>query len=438
MKAILGVVALFGWFARCQDVPFPDHFGDHHSRPRAGQGATSDAGRSGSGAAGSAAREDAGEPDAARSDAGDSPSDAGPDDAEVDPQRDDAQARLPCDGPPGLYAGANCGELDPAVRAYEPQYELWSDGSEKQRFIALPVGAQIDASNPNRWAFPVGTRLYKTFSLRGQRIETRVMEKVVAAASVDSWRFRVYLWAATQDSVELVVDSGPVSIQGVPADPNDLPKPEGLTNVRATGHDIPSVANCKSCHNQPGLDAVNGFGALQLNHPGAGYSLGELIRAQTLKNPSGELGFDEQTARLPGDPRAREALGYLHANCGHCHGINRAPGMGLRLWADVQQTENTRQPAYATAVCDCLMSWKGHQNDQRKPYQRRIVAGHADLSGMVARMGSRQVGDAMPPLGSREVDQNGIDTVSAWIEALDSSLCDVEPACAQEVDPAAR
>lgn len=441
MKAILGVVAFFGLFARCQEAPIPNHLGGHHSHQDAGQVSGPDAGSdSGQGSAGSTARLDAGALDAAVRDAGQSPLDATatPEDAEIDPQAlEDAGARVACAGPPGLYAGAYCSELAPSVRIYKPQYELWSDGSDKQRFIALPRGTQIDASNANRWAFPVGTRFYKTFWLNGERIETRVMEKIVAAAGVDSWRFRVYLWAPAQDAVELVVDSGPVPIPGIEPDPNDPAKPDSLVNVRGSGHDIPSVANCKSCHNQPGLDAVNGFGALQLNHPAAQYSLGELIREQTLTNPSGALGFDEQTAHLPGDTRAQAALGYLHGNCGHCHGASRAPGMGLKLWADIEQTDLSQQPAYASAVCDCLMSWTGRENDRRQLYQRRIVAGHPELSGIVGRMDSRQAKEAMPPLGTKVVDQDGIDTVTNWIESLDRSLCDVEPACPPAMPPMA-
>jgi predicted neuraminidase len=63
------------------------------------------------------------------------------------------------------------------VRSYRPKYELWSDGSTKQRFIYLPPNTQIDTTNPDRWAFPQGTRLYKTFSIDGLRLETRVSEK---------------------------------------------------------------------------------------------------------------------------------------------------------------------------------------------------------------------------------------------------------------------
>ena len=47
----------------------------------------------------------------------------------------------------------------------------------KRRWISLPPGSAIDASDPDAWAFPVGTRLWKEFSFGGQRVETRYMER---------------------------------------------------------------------------------------------------------------------------------------------------------------------------------------------------------------------------------------------------------------------
>ncbi|MCG6875937.1 MAG: hypothetical protein LJE97_12685 [Betaproteobacteria bacterium] len=48
--------------------------------------------------------------------------------------------------------------------SYSPQYLLWSDGTTKRRRLYLPPGASIDASRPDVWVFPPGTRLWKEFS----------------------------------------------------------------------------------------------------------------------------------------------------------------------------------------------------------------------------------------------------------------------------------
>src|SRR5688572_10898868 len=69
----------------------------------------------------------------------------------------------------GLYADLSTKQLAVGVREYAPAVELWSDGADKRRFIALPAGKQIDASNPSEWKFPVGTKLWKEFSVTGKR-----------------------------------------------------------------------------------------------------------------------------------------------------------------------------------------------------------------------------------------------------------------------------
>ena len=73
--------------------------------------------------------------------------------------------------------------------AFSPQYPLWSDGAAKRRWLSLPPGTAIDASRPDAWEFPRGTRLWKEFSL-GRPVETRFIERLPDG----SWRYAVYVW----------------------------------------------------------------------------------------------------------------------------------------------------------------------------------------------------------------------------------------------------
>ena len=68
---------------------------------------------------------------------------------------------------------ADTGFGGPGLRSFEPRFALWSDGAAKQRWIALPPGTAVDASQPDAWRFPAGTRLWKTFSVDGRPVETR-------------------------------------------------------------------------------------------------------------------------------------------------------------------------------------------------------------------------------------------------------------------------
>src|SRR5688572_2800390 len=63
----------------------------------------------------------------------------------------------------GLYADLPGEILRAGVRAYRPEFELWSDGASKRRWLALPAGARIDTRDMDAWIYPEGTRLWKEF-----------------------------------------------------------------------------------------------------------------------------------------------------------------------------------------------------------------------------------------------------------------------------------
>ncbi|MFO0683610.1 MAG: hypothetical protein U0234_16245 [Sandaracinus sp.] len=299
----------------------------------------------------------------------------------------------PCVGPPGLYTGDDCTQLADGVRPYHPRYELWSDGNDKERFLYLPPGTQIDTSNPDRWGFPVGTRVYKTFLIAGERIETRILEKIAAPRAVESWTMTSWVWSADQRSVSLA-------------------SPFGVRNVRGTGHDIPSRAECERCHTVAQDDTVNGFSAVQLAHDEGGVTLAMLNADGWLTAP-----IDPADAQIPGDATTSAALGYLHANCGNCHG-GPAPEHGLDYWFRVGITDPTATPAYTTAVCGCSV-WTTSVGGTLA--NLRIAPHHPEVSISTLRMQSRVATEQMPPIGSRIPDPDGIALVSAWITSLDET-----------------
>src|SRR5262245_1808413 len=78
----------------------------------------------------------------------------------------------------GLYTPGTARAVDPQNLTFSPQYPLWTDGAHKRRWIRLPAGSFIDASQPDAWRFPVGTRLWKEFSFDGKPVETRMIERL--------------------------------------------------------------------------------------------------------------------------------------------------------------------------------------------------------------------------------------------------------------------
>src|SRR5690606_22937362 len=87
----------------------------------------------------------------------------------------------------GLYAALADGTLNPGVMPYEVQYPLWSDGSDKRRYLQLPAGARIDTASMDNWVLPVGTTAWKEFVRDGVRVETRMLRK-----QAQGWQFVAY------------------------------------------------------------------------------------------------------------------------------------------------------------------------------------------------------------------------------------------------------
>lgn len=334
----------------------------------------------------------------------DAGSDAGRADAGVDAQVVDAGGDedagsdagvSDCVGPPGLYADdGTCSVLADGVRAFQPRFPLWSDGDDKERFVYLPPGTQIDTGDPDRWGFPVGTRVYKTFSIGGRRIETRLLEKIAPERGTDSWRMIAYRWSEDQRSVTEASAFGERDVLG-------------------TDHDIPSYRECVRCHSLAQDDAINGFSAIQLAHEDGGLTLQALADEGWLSAP-----IAVADAQVPGDPIAQAALGYLHANCGSCHG-GPEPEHGLDYWLRVGTGDVTSTTTWSTAVCACSV-WTG-TSAGGEVVDLRIAPGHPELSVSVLRMETRVATDAMPPIGSSVVDSEGLSVLTEWIALLDET-----------------
>lgn len=294
--------------------------------------------------------------------------------------------------------------VDPRNRPYSPQYPLWTDGAGKSRWLRLPGGSRIDISDVERWDFPVGTRLWKEFTFNGRKVETRLLWR----SSAGDWTFASYVWNDDQTDAVLA-----------PA--------EGVRRAAEVApgkwHAIPSRDDCRACHDNGRV--VLGVTALQLSDdrdPNAPHAEvqqpgmltlrtlaaeGLVTRAELLAGPS---------PRIPGDARTRAALGYLTANCGHCH-------------YDDSRVATVRHPllmpAFGTtpqvrAAIDSLIARRTAWDlPHAEPGTTTMLrAGEPERSAIVARMRSRRPSTQMPPLGTVLQDRDAIDLLSRWIEAL--------------------
>jgi hypothetical protein len=306
-------------------------------------------------------------------------------------------------GETGLYASANAppDQLAPYVRVFRPEYQLWSDGAEKQRWVYLPRCSQIDTSDMDHWSFPVGARFWKEFRVQNSagmvRIETRFIHRYGPGAG--NWIFAAYQW-----------DPNVMN----PTAANTTHVPDGVVDANGTTHNIPTQADCNQCHNNGLQERILGFSAIQLSHTFAGVTIAALSDEGWLSVPARD-GFDP-----PGNTPTQEALGYLHANCGNCHnpGTNLGEGMG-REPARMRLLVGHTTVAATDTVTTLLGVPTVNQNFNTLD---RIEPCDAANSSIIVRM-NRRLPDMgqMPQIGTEVSDMTGIATVSNWIDTLSAN-----------------
>jgi hypothetical protein len=296
----------------------------------------------------------------------------------------------------GLYTDMRSREVSADVMPYEPALKLWSDGLNKSRYIYVPKGTQIDASDANGWKFPIGTRFWKEFQEPGTDIpvETRIYYK----KDEGEWKQSTYEWNAAKTSAKRVTTA------------KDVVMSNGQT------HWLPGSNDCEECH-KGRRDRVLGFEQIAMGLPEAsGETLAQLIDDGLVKGlksaPDYHIGPDDKSVDA-------KALGWIHMNCGvTCHNDNvnrtgQSVDMSLRLNAEELDGRPTDSfPAVTTTVGTETetLRWLGHT---------RIVPGSPADSWLYTLITQR--GDSkqqMPPISTYLVDPDGSDWVKQWIENL--------------------
>ncbi len=305
----------------------------------------------------------------------------------------------------GLYSGNTRTPRDD-LRTFSPQYPLWSDGTEKRRWIYLPPGTHIDASDPDVWVFPRGTKLWKEFALGGRALETRYAEHTPGG----TWRFATYIWDEAGTAAVLAPSQG-ATLTGV----------SGMPRGR---YPVPSRADCMVCHGSAPVPVL-GFTALQLspdrdpNAAGArpvrngDVDLRRLVMNGVLRNLPHAL--VTSPPRIPAaTPIERAALGALHGNCAHCHNTsqNRAP-LDLTLAQGVANPIGRYQAVLRTTI-RAPSRWRA-SHDESDADAHIVVPGSPASSALAIRMQSRHAATQMPPLGTQVPDTESIALINRWI-----------------------
>jgi hypothetical protein len=335
--------------------------------------------------------------------------DAGLADATRGDASSDGSATCPDAGVPddlactGLYSDWASKTVAANVLPYTPGLVFWSDGAQKQRWIYLPPGTQIDTTDMDDWVFPIGTKIWKSFTLNNALIETRLIWKQPDM----TWDYAVYRWSADGTSATQITG--------------------GEKNVNGTTYEIPATSACTQCHGGR-ADVVLGIDLLGIGVPAAeGVTLASLADAGRFTTPP-----PATTVVIPDDStqKAAAALGWLHVNCGvSCHnGEPNAVAFETHLYTKLLAAQ-LYPHGTADAGLGTVADLDPYTSEVGVPASLtpggvqylRIAPGDATHSLTVLTSITRG-GDGgipqMPTLVSHIPDDAGVTELEAWINAL--------------------
>lgn len=285
----------------------------------------------------------------------------------------------------GLYRDIATRDLAPDLVPFEPTTALWSDGTDKDRWLRMPPDAAIDTADMDFWQLPIGAQLFKTFSRHGQLLETRLIARL-GPGRYDYW-MGAFVWNAEGTDALFTREAAP--------------------DVGGTSHDVPSAKRCWTCHNgEPGH--ALGLSAMLLPPD----QLADLALAGYLSVPPNEPSFAP-----PGDPATSAALEYLHVNCGACHNVNGSawPDTDMTLRVSVHDQAPQDTALYASTLGVPLQNFDGGAAG----LELRVAPGDPDASALLYRMTIRGPKAQMPPFASEIVHAEGVALVRAWILSLE-------------------
>jgi len=319
----------------------------------------------------------------------------------------------------GLFASTR--ELRPVhgVIPYDVNVPLFSDGAEKERFVALPKSDSVKFSEDGRWEFPVGTVFIKHFYLGGEggagsarrRIETRLLIN-----HHWGWDGYTYRWNDAQTDADLLDDIERVEY---PVGGPDGPHKQTWT--------FPSRSDCRACHTRV-EKFVLGASTRQMNRLTPDGKENQLARWNRMgifmdalpKPPEKMPAYPDWKActakRSPDASRrpielgtseevAARARAYLDVHCAVCH--------------TPQGTGYTRINLRSSTPLDkmSLVHMQAERPRPAHPTGKLIVPGHPEQSELlewVKAKGTRQ----MPPLGRSVVDDDAVAVLSRWIAEM--------------------
>ena len=286
------------------------------------------------------------------------------------------------------------------VVPYELITALFSDYTDKHRFVYLPDESTAKYDGEDVFEFPIGSALIKTFSYQTTEGELLLLETRLLLNKEDGWDALTYVWDIDRGDAFLALGGKTIEV-------TDVITPSNANFIR---YRAPNKNQCKECHLKN--DAVepigpkprninkaiiyeNGIENNQIDH----WSTLGLLEEKHYSNGSMVDAFNENN-----DINLR-ARSYLDINCGHCHSPEgSASSSGLYLSIDDKEFGVYKKPVAAGRGSGGL--------------SYSIVPGQAEESIILFRMLSNEPDIMMPESGRALMHAEAIDLITEWINEM--------------------
>jgi hypothetical protein len=113
---------------------------------------------------------------------------------------------------------------------------------------------------------------------------------------------------------------------------------------------------------------------------------------------------------VPGNETEQAALGFLHANCSHCHNASRPKRASSRCFDPENDIDFSLRADEA--------STPGETSTYRTATDVCIEPGHPNESKLIELVSQRGRFNQMPPLASEVVDTAAVALLRRWIEEM--------------------
>ena len=286
------------------------------------------------------------------------------------------------------------------VYPYNLNTSLFTDYALKKRFIFMPAGSVAKFQEKEVLEFPIGTILIKNFYYSADQLTNRkskIIETRLLIHEESGWIALPYIWNDEQTEAFLEITGDEQEIV--------------LAKQGSFRYAVPTMAQCKSCHEFNGAIAPIGPNARQLNitvngknqlstfaEAGILQGLPELISISKLASWDNEnSGSIEERSRA-----------YLEINCGHCHrpeGPGKNSGLDLTTYAESDHALGIFKGPVAAGAGSGGLNYD-------------IVPGKPEESILLYRMQSNDPGIMMPELGRKLIHAEGIELIKNWIKSM--------------------